>query len=161
MKILVFIMVSIFLSCCSDSGDKPDPVANDRVSERETPAFFLNVDVEQLDELGITYLVSDEEAQSTIMWVARCRPSLATELAQNDYAVQDLEGGDQAFYRLFPILAKIEYGATPDDSVVSNPRDYDIDLDRITQNHQTAPCDLPDDYTIVGYVTALDPSYEN
>jgi hypothetical protein len=161
-KPIVLVVFSIFIISCSNDDNIPEqPVPEKNRFISEVPEAYMNIDLAKLEELGVTYKVNEEEVLAVRLWTRRCRPSWTNDLAAMNYAVKEFENGDRARYRLLPIFGFIEGDDIVQDSSISNPRNYDINLNRITEDHETAPCDIPEDYRIVGYVSALEPLDQN
>ncbi len=161
MRRLIFVVLGFFLISCNDDATSPKTTPENNRGKVESPEALVNVDIAELEELGFTYLVNNEEARAIRLWASRCRPSFTNELAAMEFAVKEFENGDQLLYRFFPIFGIIESTDVIEESTIGNPRNYDIDLPAIAENHETAPCDIPEDYTIVGYVSALEPLDRN
>ncbi len=166
-KALITILLLCLVGCSSDqgSGDNPSPETKKEVvpkpgpigQDSQDPQLMVSVNPELLDKLRINYRVTNEQAQAVIQWVMQCRPALTGDLTLTDHAIETLDDGSEKYYRFFPIFAKVDFVESTDSVIKSNPRGYNIDLKAVTNDPQAAPCDLPDDYEIIGYVTALTP----
>ncbi len=107
---------------------------------------------------GVSYTFNAEETKAIRKWTARCAPRFIHKLAENRH-VGFMQDGKPVKRIVYPVFGLEEL--VPDPSVdigvrveYSNPRKYEIKKADVVANPDTAACDIPEDYTIIGFCGA-------
>ncbi len=107
---------------------------------------------------GVSYTFNAEEIKAFHKWTARCAPRFIPQLS-GILGVGFMQDGKPVKRIIYPVFGFEKFITDP--SVYfgvrveySNPRNYEINKADVVANPDTATCDIPEDYKIIGFCGA-------
>lgn len=108
------------------------------------------------EAVGLESILNVEQAESVHKWLLRCDSDNAQLLQAMKYWI---DPDRQEIVRPFLPIYGVKVAVEDPDSVAGvsyeygNPLNYKLNIQAIVNSPETAPCDIPEDYEIIGFCT--------